>query len=154
MNSLAVYSLFLLLPVYVVCASDYNVYILKTPYNFKFKVNDVLNMDIAMLNIPPNVYYFSVNAGEKSVINKFEISRWDIWHIIIDTIATQNSYHSIQLLLFEKYDSNYACTTVNIAQGQPKNSLRSISEQNETDDCLNDKHCTIAVDFRNSCTSK
>ncbi|XP_063898637.1 uncharacterized protein LOC110381868 isoform X1 [Helicoverpa armigera] len=152
MNSLAVYSLFLLLPVYVVCASDYNVYILKTPYNFKFKVNDVLNMDIAMLNIPPNVYYFSVNSGEKSLINKFEISRWDIWHIIIDTIATQNSYHSIQLLLYEKYDSNNACTTVNIAQGQPKNSLRSISEQDETDDCLNDKHCTIAVDFRNSCT--
>ncbi|XP_063898649.1 uncharacterized protein LOC110383450 [Helicoverpa armigera] len=102
-------------------------------------------MDIIMINIPRGVYHFSVYTDGKSIAYKHEISNWDKWNITIDRIAMQNAYFSIQLQLHYSYSS---CATVDIAYGYQNYDYN----KNETNDCLNDKHCTIVVDFQNSCT--
>nr|XP_049707048.1 uncharacterized protein LOC110383450 isoform X2 [Helicoverpa armigera] len=149
MNIIKVYSLFLFFPGFLVCASNSSKYILKTPYHFKYNLSDVLSMDIIMINIPRSAYYFSVYTDEKSMIYNHEISSWDKYRIMINGIAMQNAHISIQLQLRYTY---YLCATVDIAYGKQNNDYNLLSKKNETDYCLNDKHCTIVVDFQNSCT--
>ncbi|XP_063898646.1 uncharacterized protein LOC135119070 isoform X1 [Helicoverpa armigera] len=148
MNSLIFYSLFLFFPGLLVCAS-YSKYIIQTPYHFNYNVGDVLSMDIIMINIPRSVYHFSVYTDEKNLLYNHEISSWDKYRIMINGIAMQNAHISMHLQLLYSYTS---CAIVDIAYGQRNYDYNLPSNKNETNDCLNDKHCTIVVDFQNSCT--
>ncbi|PZC87398.1 hypothetical protein B5X24_HaOG216503 [Helicoverpa armigera] len=148
MNFVKVYYLILFYSIFLV-ASNYRKYILKTPHQFKYEINDVLNMDIIMINIPRSVYHFSVYTDEKNLIYNHAISNWDKCHIKINGIAMQNAHISMHLQLLYSYTS---CAIVDIAYGHQNYDYNLPSKKNETDDCLNDKHCTIVVDFQNSCT--
>ncbi|XP_047038885.1 uncharacterized protein LOC124643822 isoform X2 [Helicoverpa zea] len=61
----------------------------------------------------------------------------------------QNTHISMHLQLLHSFSS---CATVDIAYGQQNYDYNLPSNKNETNYCLNDKHCTIVVDFQNSCT--
>nr|XP_049707017.1 uncharacterized protein LOC110383588 [Helicoverpa armigera] len=151
MNSLIFYSLFLFFPGLLVCASTI---ILKTPYHFNYNVDDVLRMDINMINLPPNMDSYAVHSGQNyKLYDKSNLSDWNKYHVKINGKAMNNSHISIQLLTFDK-GYLYSCTIVHIAQGRPKNDNSLRSKQNETDFCLNDKHCKILLDFRHSCSEK
>ncbi|XP_063898645.1 uncharacterized protein LOC110383588 isoform X2 [Helicoverpa armigera] len=151
MNSLIFYSLFLFFPGLLVCASTI---VLKTPYHFNYNVDDVLRMDINMINLPPNMDSYAVHSGQNyKLYDKSNLSDWNKYHVKINGKAMNNSHISIQLLTFDK-GYLYSCTIVHIAQGRPKNDNSLRSKQNETDFCLNDKHCKILLDFRHSCSEK